>query len=254
MPLLSPASILFVIAALALAAERASAEPAGDSGMERQRQLFAAAYAEAERGSWAVVEAMPAEDQRQLADYVLWPDLRAAYYRATLARADRAELEVFLERHGTLRPARDLRYRHALQLARTGRLDEFLLIYQRYYQGLGEARLDCLALQAEIEAGQTERVAGRATALWMTGKSQAEDCDPVFAWLADNGKLGRDEYEQRFRLAVEAGEYSRARWLARSIDERHVATATRWLSARQSPATFTASSNIGPPTPSCVRS
>jgi len=238
MQLRASALRLTLVAALALA-NTALAGSHADTGLETQRQLFRAAYADAERGNWAVVDAMPAEDQRQLADYVLWPDLRAAYYRATLARAEHTELESFLDRYGMLRPARDLRYRYALHLARSGRLDEFLRIYLRYYQGLGEARLDCLALQAEIAAGHTDRIAGRAAALWMTGNSQVEECDPVFSWLADNGHLDRDLYKQRFHLAIEAGEFSRARWLARSIDEQHVAAATRWLRAQQSPASFT---------------
>ena len=61
---------------------------------------------------------------------------------------------VVLEQHGVLKPARELRYRYALHLAEEERLDEYLAIYQQYYQGLQIARLDCLALQAELQAGK----------------------------------------------------------------------------------------------------
>ncbi|MBT6211526.1 MAG: hypothetical protein HOI35_16100 [Woeseia sp.] len=55
-----------------------------------------------------------------------------------------------------------MRYRLALQLVKEGQLSRFLRIYQQFYQGLEIASLDCLALQAEIEADQIQRVVNRA--------------------------------------------------------------------------------------------
>ena len=52
--------------------------------------------------------------------------------------------------------------RDALHLAEIGHLDEYLDIYEQFYQGLDAATLDCLALQAELDAGRTARVVHRA--------------------------------------------------------------------------------------------
>ena len=81
---------------------------------------------------------------------MLWPDLRALYLKANIATADRTEVNSFLDQYGTLKPARELRYRLALQLVKEGQLSRFLEIYQQFYQGLEIASLDCLALKAEI--------------------------------------------------------------------------------------------------------
>ena len=206
--------------------------------IERQREIFKSVYADVERGNWSVVDALPQSEQRLLADYVLWPDLRATYFRATMANADHDEVETFLHAHGALRPARELRYRYAVHLAAAGDLPAYLSIYERYYQGMDIARLDCLALRAEIDAGQHRRVVNRATDLWMVGKSQVEECNPVFAYLEDHKLLGPADYRGRFKLAIEAREFNRARWLAKSIDQQHVDIANDWLKAQQDPAAF----------------
>lgn len=203
-----------------------------------QRQLFRQIYADVERGSWAAVEALSDDDRRALEDYVLYPDLRAAWLRATLTNADHDDIESFLDRNGTLKPARELRYRYALHLAEIGYLDEYLAIYEQFFQGLDVARLDCLALQAELDAGRASRVVQRAINLWTVGESQVEECDPVFEFLEDRNHLGIVEYTKRFQLAIDAREFTMARWLGKSIDQRHIDMASQWLTAQRNPESF----------------
>ncbi|HZD54261.1 MAG TPA: lytic murein transglycosylase, partial [Woeseiaceae bacterium] len=78
-----------------------------DDGLEASRQAFREAYPAAERGEWA-----PARERRALLkDYVLWPDLKAAWLEARLGSVDDAEVRRFLDTWGELKPARELRYR-----------------------------------------------------------------------------------------------------------------------------------------------
>ena len=226
-----------IVAALGLLLHAtAPASPATDA----QRELFRAVYAEAERGRWDGVDALSEEDRERLQAYLLWPDLRAAWFRATIQKADPDSIEAFLDRYGTLKPARELRYRYALHLAESGLFDRYLNIYRSYYQGLGLARLDCIALHAEIEAGDGDRIVHRGRDLWLTGYSQADECDPVFDWMREADLLGEDDYRARFALAVDAREFSRARWLARSLDEALLEQANDWLRAQGDPQRFVA--------------
>ncbi len=222
--------------ALALAGCLPAAACAAD--IERQRALFIDVYPVAERGDWSAVDALSPAEKRLLADYVLWPDLRAAFFRANLTGASRDEVEAFLAAHGELRPVRELRYRHALATADAGRHADYLAMYERFFRGMSIAKLDCLALAAEIAHGNGERVTARALELWLTGQSQDDACDPVFTYLADHGHLTRERYVERFRLAIDARAFRRARWLARSIDDEHVALANRWLEAGADPGAF----------------
>lgn len=224
-----------IVSALALLPQNPAA---ANSGIEKQRELFRQVYADVERGHWDSVDALSATDRALLEGYVLWPDLRAAWFRATMSTTERDSLEAFLDRHGTLKPARELRYSYALHLAGSGQLDRFLRIYRTYYQGLGVARLDCIALHAEIEAGSGDRIELRGRDLWLTGHSQAKECDPVFAYMREQKQLTEDDYRARFALAIEAREFTRARWLARSLDEALLEQANDWLQARSRPEQF----------------
>lgn len=206
--------------------------------LEQQRELFLSVYESVERGNWGTVDALASDEQQLLRSYVLWPDLRAAWFRANIHKVDHAEISAFLDQFGVLKPARELRYRYALHLAQIGDLAAYLSIYQQFYQGLGIAKLDCLALRAEIAAGRGPRVFNRAVDLWTVGQSQVDECDPVFAHLADKNQLGPANYIERFELAIESREFSMARWLGKSIDQRHIDIAGQWLKAQRDPESF----------------
>lgn len=211
---------------------------AGATGIEQQRELFLQVYESVERGDWSAVDALSAEQQQLLQEYVLWPDLRAAWLRATLGHTSQDVVEGFLNQYGTLKPARELRYQYALHLARTGDLNAYFNIYQQFYQGLDIAKLDCLALQAEIAADRAPRVVNRAVDLWTVGRSQEHECDPVFEYLEDGRHLGPANYIRRFELAIDAREFSIARWLGKSIDQTHIDIASQWLKAQRNPESF----------------
>ncbi len=205
---------------------------------EQQRELFRQVYPDVERGNWDAVDALGAGERKLLQEYVLWPDLRAAWFRAAIRTADRDGIEAFLDRYGTLKPARELRYRYALHLAEIGLHERFLALYSDHYQGLGIARLDCIALHAEIETGNGDTIAPRGRELWLTGHSQADECDPVFEHMREHGQLSEDDYRERYALAIDAREFARARWLARSLDEALLEQANDWLQAQSKAERF----------------
>lgn len=229
---------LLLTAALCAAVVFPSHADEDDRILERQRALFVAALESAERGDWSYVETLDRDERRLLQRYLLWPDLRAAYLRATIRRADTGAVDAFLDRFGALKPARELRYRLALEHVRRGDLQAYLDIYKSYYQGLDNPKLDCLALRAEIAAGQGARVVLRAKDLWLVGRSQVDECDPVFDFLNKSGRLSATDYRKRYALAIDAREFSLARWLGKSIDEAHVDNARLWLDAQSDPERF----------------
>ena len=209
-----------------------------DNALDSQRELFKRVYADVELGSWSSVDALSASERQSLEDYVLWPDLRAAWFRANLKKIDHGQVEDFLDHYGVLKPARELRYRYALHLARIGHLGSYLSIYQQFYQGLDVAKLDCLALQAELEAGRTARVVNRAVDLWTVGESQVDECNPVFQFLSNQNHLHQTQYIRRFELAIDARKFSIAHWLSKSIDQQHIDIASQWITAQRNPESF----------------
>jgi len=223
-----------VIAGVLLAGAPCDAPSAESYAIEKQRAAFRAVYPEAERGNWQPV----LQYEQMLKDYVLWPDLRASYFRARLKYADHAEVGAFLDRYGTLKPARELRYRFSLHLAESGHLPEYLEIYRQYYQDLNIAKLDCLALQAEIREGRQDKIVNRGLKLWLVGKSQADECDPVFAHLRTAKSLTNKHYEKRFSLAVDESQFSLARFLSRPLSADYLERANWWLKAQNNSLEF----------------
>lgn len=206
--------------------------------IEQQRELFRTVHASVERGSWSEIDDLSAPDQQLLENYVLWPDLRATWLRANIKTVPSTEIESFTKQYGALRPARELRYQAALNLVRNGDLAGYLRIYQQFYQGQDIAKLDCLALQAEIKAGRIQHVDIRAIDLWMVGDSQVSECDSVFEYLDDRNLLGIVEYQKRYAHAVEKRNFTLAQWLAKKIDQQHVDAATQWRMAQANPSDF----------------
>jgi soluble lytic murein transglycosylase len=226
--------VLLVAATLAADASAAS----GTQDLAVQRELFKRVLSSVERGDWRAVENLSADQQQQLQAYVLWPDLRAIWLRANIGNVPVRDVESFLSQYGSLRPALELRYRHALQLAGSGDLAGYYRVYERFYQGQDIPKLDCLALQAELAAGHADRVNGRAMSLWLVGKSQVDECDPVFAHLSASHLLDEFAYRTRYQLAIDSRQFSLARWLGKQIDQQQVDNATRWQSAAANPEDF----------------
>lgn len=205
-----------------------------------QRAAFKAVYPAAERGEWAPV----ASHADLLQDYVLWPDLRAAWLRAKGSR-DEAEIRRFLDTYGTLKPAREIRYRYARRLARQNRHADFLELYDTYYASLNEPVLDCLAARANVQVGRRSAALEKARSLWLVGRSQVKECDPLFAWMRNEGLLDRTLLQQRYQLAVAKRDFLLARYIARSIDDDTLAEANRWLRARGNAAQFLRTADVG---------
>jgi len=231
--------LVTVLLASLLSSSAYAAAADAEGHLARQRAAFVEVYPQAELGNWGPVE----KRQDLLADYVLWPDLRAVYLKARVNlrqfdAADESAVLEFLAANGPLRATRDLRYDYAVKLATVGRLSDYFAIYQQYYQGLEIAKLDCLALQAEIQAGRHDRIVNRAAELWLVGGSQESECDPVFDYLRAQQLLGTDRYRDRYALAIDAREFSLARYLSGPLEPRYRDEATGWLAARENPPGF----------------
>lgn len=205
-----------------------------DPDLEASRRAFREVYPAAERGEWQPV----LEHRALLEDYVLWPDLRAAWLEAQLGSVSDDEVREFLETRGDLKPAHELRYRYALELAADERWPEYLEVYRRHYQDRDVAKLDCLAARAGILTGD-DNMLTLARELWLVGRSQVDECNPVFEYLRGAGLLDGTLRQERFALAVEARQFSLARYLARSMDSAaYLDEANRWIAAGKEPETF----------------
>ena len=117
-----------------------------------------------------------------LKDYVLYPYLQYEDYRSRRASMPADEMAVFLDANQDLAFADGLRRAWLRSLAKTGRWSDLLA----YSEDATDTVLRCQRARAQIILKQTDGLLADAQGLWAVGKSQPDECDPVFAWLKKN--------------------------------------------------------------------
>lgn len=170
--------------------------------------------------------------EKQLRDYPLYPYLEFWDMRGNLQHVSNEDIAAFIERYQGDSVSARMRQSWLYQLARQQDWKTFLEVYT----GNQPVTLQCYRLQAQIKTGQKQGLADAALKLWLVGKSQVKNCDPVFKYLEDN-KLITDELRwQRIRLAMQSGNPSLARYLAKPLPEEDRAWVELWREARKQPA------------------
>ncbi|NHA14056.1 transglycosylase SLT domain-containing protein [Thioalkalivibrio sp. XN279] len=222
---------LLILLALLSAGTPASANMASDARLEAQREVFRAVLPLAEAGQWAGVDARLAE----LDGYPLLPDLRAAWLRSRLGQVPDAEVAQFLAAHAELGFAPALRRQWAASLARRKAWRDYLALYEAHYAGTRDTVLECHAFTARIALGRSEGLEDAVRARWTAPTSQPDACDPAFAWFAARDGIDDATRRARMELALEAGEFRLARWLARPLGDAALAEVTRWQAVHDDP-------------------
>lgn len=208
------------------------AAPARATTMESQREAFRAALPQAEAGRWDRVEPL----LPQLAGYALLPDLRAAWLRSQLGRVSDVEVRKFLARHPDLGFSAALRRQWAGSLARRGAWREYLELFDAHYAGSHEAVLECHSFTARIRLDRTAGLEDAVLRRWLWPTSQVKECDPAFAWLEQRGAITPERRRARMELALGAGEFRLARWLARPLGTAAVNEVDTWERLHADPA------------------
>ena len=183
-----------------------SAEANWPERLEDQREAFREAWPRALDGDAGTLR----RTEPLLADYPLYPDLKAAWLRTQLGKVPDADVREFVEQGPDSTMLRRLRYRWATSLARRGEWAEYLAVYRDNYAAGDDELLTCYALRARLETGPDARLAGDARAFWLHGRSRSDECDPVFAWLESEGHIDKELRRKRVALALEQRQFALA--------------------------------------------
>jgi len=213
---------------VALALTLTAAHAAGTDRLAAQRQEFLQAEDALHRGDrvqfWALVD--------RLHRYPLYPYLRYEDLRERLDSAKRAELDAFLDAFADTPLAPRLRRAWLDRLASQQRWADYL----HADQPSGHPERRCRHRRALLATGQHRQALAGFEALWLTGRSLPDDCDPVIAaWQADGG-LTPARVWGRIHLTMAAGNTALADYLARNLPtgERH--WVTFWHRVHHDPA------------------
>jgi soluble lytic murein transglycosylase len=154
----------------------------------------------------------------------LYPYLRYEDLRYRRSRVDPGEMSDFLAAHEDWAFSGPLRTAWLRTLGAQQRWD-LLLAHA------GEPKdtvLRCQIAQARIAAGDTANLLPAAQDLWAVGRSQPDECDPVFRWLEAQGGITAGLAWQRIGLAMEARQPRLTLYLAGFLPADARSWADRW--------------------------
>jgi soluble lytic murein transglycosylase len=194
------AVILFVFSSLLTTSIHAA-----DSELEQ----FKVAWDAARRGDHSSFNQI----KTTLQDYVLYPYLQYEDYRNRRAMVPVDEMSEFLESYEGWAFSPGLKSAWLKSLAKKGRWADLV----EHSEVTSDTVLHCQRLRGQIILKQTGGVVAEAQRLWAVGKSQPDECDPVFAWLIKNDGIPQSLAWERIQLAMEAGNRSLTNYLARFV-------------------------------------
>lgn len=171
----------------------------------------------------------------QLNGYPLQPYLEYSELRARISKLSDDEVDTFLAENNDGPLATRLRLAWLSRLQKKGRYDSFL----KYYQNEKDAALQCFYLRARIRnqniESDKERYLNQIRDVWLVGKSQPTQCDPLFEWYKQQGYLTSELVWERFTLAMDKNRVGLAKYLSKQLPTDEKAKAKLWLSAHSNP-------------------
>ena len=194
----------------------APAFAAGNS-TDAELEQFKIAWEAAKRGDHVTFNQI----RSTLQDYVLYPYLQYEDYRMRRSTVPVDEMSGFLQTHKDWAFFGALRNSWLRSLAKEKRWADLVA----YSDGVSDTVLRCQRVRGQIILKQTEGVLSEAQRLWVVGKSQPDECDPVFAWLMKNDGIPESLAWERIHLTIKAGNTNLTRYLARFV----AADQRRWL-------------------------
>jgi len=208
---LFPLSKLIIL--LALCCPVCGLATASDSELEQ----FKSSWDAARRGDHATFGQL----KQSLENYVLYPYLQYEDYRNRRSTIATDEMAAFLAGHEDWAFTTGLRHAWLKSMAKKGRWADLVA----HSEGVKDTVLRCQRARGQIILKQTDNLLAEAQRLWAVGKSQPDECDPVFAWLVKNDGIPASLAWERVGLVIEAGNPRMTIYLARyiPINER------RWL-------------------------
>lgn len=196
--------------------------------LEDQRSEFVRAEQALAKGEVAEFRRL----KRRLDDYPLLPYLEYAELRRHLATVKPAKVQGFLTRYDDSPLSARLRSAWLGHLAEKGRWKTYL----EFFEPSKSTERRCHYLHALIATKHQDIAFSQVPQLWLTGRSQPEACDVVFAAWRGAGHLTPELVWQRIGLAMDAGQTRLTGYLQRYLPKAEQHWVALWLKVRNQPA------------------
>ncbi len=179
-----------------------------------------------------------------LTDYPLYPYIVYNELVSRQSRISNRDVDDFLSTYGDTPLASRLRLRWLKQLQKQDKWGSFL----KYYQGEKSAEFRCYYFDAKLRDTKDPLVLKQHIReiedIWLVGKSQPDQCDPVFQWFNEQGYLSEELIWDRFSLAMQANQIRLANYLSKKLTKKEQSKAKLWLATHSNPKSSLASAKL----------
>jgi soluble lytic murein transglycosylase len=216
-----------------LPASHALAQSVPVSSAEADKAALRAGFEEAERQAARADEYEFAALYDTYADYPLWPYIESVWLQNNLALEHESGIRAFFQRYAGTAAERELRHAWLNYLIRQNERKRFI----RDYVSRGSDEHACRYLAYRYaEEGASPDLWQAVDERWLQSDSQPRTCNPVFSAWQKAGQRTPVLIWQRFELALDAREWSLARYLQSLLPQVEQALAAQALRMRQRPA------------------
>lgn len=205
-----------------------SQAPAVDDTLAHQRNVFKALEN---------MLAKPNSDEykrlrAQLQGYPLEPYIEQITLKTYPYLANQDKIDAFLRTHEGSPLDRPLRYKWLTYLKKKNQADLFM----QYFRPTANVELTCQYLTFQMaDPKNHEEVFKQASELWVVGKSQPNECDPVFDAWTKAGFRTNERVLKRLALAGNGGSHTLLPYLKTLLPKEQQYLADLWLQVRRAP-------------------
>ncbi len=166
----------------------------------------------------------------EMQTYPLTPYLELEYLSKNLD--DTAAVVNFMREHQGTPLERTIRKRWLIELKQKRQAELFL----KNYEFGSDTVLDCYALEMRLVREKPVDVWPAVRDLWAVGKSQPDECDPIFERWRKAGQRNADAVWKRVMAAVEADNQRMLPYLRSLLPREQQYLADKWIQVMDNPA------------------
>ena len=166
------------------------------ASVQQQRQLFGKLYSQALAG-----QTLQVQQQRQaLAGYPIEHYLDYALIQSQISTLPEQAIIDFKAKHPDSPLNKKLKSSLLTAFASQAKWTQYL----QHHNGFDQGKKQCWYLNARIQTNQTKGIEPMIKAMWFSGLSAPDACNPAFKWWHDQGLITENLYIQRIKLAYES--------------------------------------------------
>ncbi|GAC16765.1 soluble lytic murein transglycosylase [Aliiglaciecola lipolytica E3] len=168
----------------------------------------------------------------QLQGYPLEPYIEQITLKTYPYLANQDKIDAFLRTHEGSPLDRPLRYKWLTYLKKKNQADLFM----QYFRPTANVELTCQYLTYQMaDPKNHDEVFKHASELWVVGKSQPNECDPVFDAWTKAGFRTNERVLKRLALAGNGGSHTLLPYLKTLLPKEQQYLADLWLQVRRAP-------------------